>query len=86
MRKNQQKTPRKTPFPLKKIKSSVFVLGVDEAGRGAWAGPVVAACVAWMGRNPVKNVLRDSKKMTAKEREKTYGEILLCAQQGKLVC
>lgn len=86
MRKNQQKTPRKTPFSLKKIKSSDFVLGVDEAGRGAWAGPVVAACVAWIGRNPVKSVLRDSKKMTAKEREKTYGEILQLAQTGKLAC
>lgn len=86
MRKNQQKTPRKTPFSLKKIKSSDFVLGVDEAGRGAWAGPVVAACVAWIGRNPVKSVLRDSKKMTAKEREKTYEEILQLAHAGKLVC
>lgn len=60
------------------------VIGVDEAGRGAWAGPVVAACVVWIGKNPIKNILRDSKKMNSLNREKTYDEILALAETGKL--
>ncbi len=76
MRKNQYKNRKKAPFPLKKIGKTDFVMGVDEAGRGAWAGPVVAACVAWSGKNPLKNILRDSKKMNEKNREITYDEIL----------
>lgn len=85
MSKNQYKSTKKAPFPLKKIGKTDFVMGVDEAGRGAWAGPVVAACVAWIGRNPVKNILKDSKKMTAKERKKTYEEIIQLGEKWKLV-
>lgn len=84
MPKNQHKSAKKSSFPLKKIQKTSFVLGIDEAGRGAWAGPVVAACVAWSGRNPIVGLLRDSKKMNAKNREKTYEEILHLAQTGKL--
>ena len=84
MRKNQYKSDKNTLFSLKEIQQSDVVIGVDEAGRGAWAGPVVAACVAWSGRNPLKNMLRDSKKMTAEDREITYGEIFDLAQEGKL--
>lgn len=75
---------KKTTFFLKKIKKDDSVIWVDEAGRGAWAGPVVAACVAWRWANPIKNILRDSKKMTQKEREKTYDEILDLAHREKL--
>lgn len=41
------------------------VLGIDEVGRGPWAGPLVAGAVVL--REPV-NGLRDSKKLTAKKR------------------
>lgn len=81
MRKNQYKNRKKASFSLKKIGKADFVLGVDEAGRGAWAGPVVAACVAWSGKNPLKNILRDSKKMNEKNREITYDEILQLAKK-----
>ena len=48
--------------------------GVDEAGRGAWAGPVVAACAVLDAETVRKwaHVLRgvrDSKKLTAERRE-----------------
>lgn len=76
MPKNQYKSVKKPSFWLKDIKSTDVVIGIDEAGRGAWAGPVVAACVLWSGKNPIKSILRDSKKMTEKEREKTYDEII----------
>ena len=48
------------------------LLGIDEVGRGPWAGPlVVGACVL---REPI-NGLNDSKKLTAKRREKLAAEI-----------
>ena len=48
------------------------LLGIDEVGRGPWAGPlVVGACVL---REPIEG-LNDSKKLTAKRREKLAAEI-----------
>ena len=54
--------------------------GVDEAGRGPLAGPVVAAAVILDELNPIKG-LADSKKLTAIKREKLYDEI-----RGKALC
>ncbi|MDP2990706.1 MAG: ribonuclease HII, partial [Kiritimatiellota bacterium] len=48
------------------------IAGLDEAGRGAWAGPVVAAAVALPHDERVCELLsgvRDSKQMTARQRE-----------------
>ncbi len=84
MPKNQYKSIEKTP-PPRKYSTKSMIIWVDEAGRGAWAGPVVAACVLWGGRNPLKNILRDSKKMTPNDRETTYAEILQLAKVGKLL-
>ena len=48
--------------------------GVDEAGRGPWAGPVVAAAVIFeAGRAP--KGLADSKLLSAAERERLYDAI-----------
>jgi ribonuclease HII len=49
-----------------------LVAGVDEAGRGAWAGPVVAAAVILpKSRNALKKLAgaNDSKQLTAPQRE-----------------
>ena len=51
-----------------------LVAGVDEAGRGPLAGPVVAAAVILDERAPIAG-LNDSKKLTAARREKLYDEI-----------
>jgi ribonuclease HII len=52
------------------------VAGVDEAGRGPWAGPVVAAAVVFTsGRIP--DGLNDSKKLTKAKREYLYPLIML---------
>jgi ribonuclease HII len=51
-----------------------LVAGVDEAGRGPLAGPVVAAAVILDQRQPI-NGLADSKKLTALRREKLFDEI-----------
>lgn len=48
-----------------------FVAGVDEAGRGPLAGPVVAACVI-LPRECAYQVFQDSKKLTARQREQLF--------------
>jgi len=50
------------------------IAGVDEAGRGPWAGPVVAAAVVLARDTWIKGV-NDSKKLTASKREKLFVEI-----------
>ncbi len=51
-----------------------LVAGVDEAGRGPLAGPVVAAAVILDELQPIAG-LNDSKKLTARRREKLFDEI-----------
>lgn len=52
------------------------VAGVDEAGRGPLAGPVVVAAVVFApGRTPI-NGLDDSKQLTAQRRETLYERIV----------
>jgi len=51
-----------------------LVAGVDEAGRGPLAGPVVAAAVILDELHPIEG-LADSKKLTPARREKLYDEI-----------
>lgn len=58
-----------------------MVAGVDEAGRGPLAGPVVAAAVI-LDPACVPDGVNDSKKLTATKRAKLYAEILACAQVG----
>jgi len=51
-----------------------LIAGVDEAGRGPLAGPVVAAAVIFSGSPDLPGV-RDSKQMTAKKREEAFAVI-----------
>lgn len=51
-----------------------LMAGVDEAGRGPLAGPVMAAAVILDDRNPIQG-LADSKVLTARRREQLYDEI-----------
>jgi ribonuclease HII len=51
-----------------------LVAGLDEAGRGPLAGPVVAAAVILPRRCEIKG-LNDSKQVTKEERDRLYGEI-----------
>lgn len=56
----------------------MLLAGVDEAGRGCWAGPVVAAAVILPdGWCPAR--LDDSKKLSGKVRDALCGEILASA-------
>ena len=53
-----------------------FIAGIDEAGRGAWAGPVVAAAVILPINTPAPLHrligVKDSKQMTAKQRDNFF--------------
>jgi ribonuclease HII len=56
-----------------------LIFGLDEAGRGPWCGPVVAACVCWPnGQVPAElaNAINDSKKLSAKKREQLFPKIM----------
>lgn len=59
------------------------VAGLDEAGRGAWAGPVVAAAVVLPPEDPKLQQdlagVRDSKKLTPTQRERVLNSIQACA-------
>jgi ribonuclease HII len=52
----------------------MLIAGVDEAGRGPLAGPVVAAAVILDDRRPVMG-LRDSKQLSAASRDRLAAEI-----------
>ncbi|WP_348753104.1 ribonuclease HII [uncultured Aquincola sp.] len=63
----------------------LLVAGVDEAGRGPLAGPVVAAAVILDELRPIKG-LADSKVLSARRREELYEEIrarALCCSVGE---
>ena len=57
------------------------VAGVDEAGRGPWAGPVVAAAVI-LDPDTLPDGLNDSKKLSPDRRARLYDEIRTCAEVG----
>lgn len=57
------------------------VAGVDEVGRGPWAGPVLAAAVV-LDPDKVPSGLDDSKKLSRQKREQLSDAILAVAQIG----
>jgi len=61
------------------------VCGIDEAGRGPWAGPVVAAAVcldAVLNDDKLIGSLNDSKKLSAKRREALFDTLQARADVG----
>ena len=58
-----------------------LIAGVDEAGRGPWAGRVVTAAVILEPKN-IPAGLNDSKKLSEARREALYGEICEAAHVG----
>jgi len=57
------------------------IAGVDEAGRGPLAGPVIAAAVI-LERKRIPKGINDSKQMTAEAREEAYARIVEVAAFG----
>ena len=69
----QRSKPLPLPLPLRWT-SAALVAGVDEAGRGPLAGPVVAAAVILDELQPIKG-LADSKVISPRRRERLFDEI-----------
>lgn len=73
-------------IPTRKIESELVheyqcIAGIDEVGRGCLAGPVVAAAVILDAKIDIP-LLRDSKKLSKKQRDKTVMQI---KQQSKAI-
>lgn len=78
-------------FDLKRLDTFENLIGVDEAGRGALAGPVVAAAVLvnrdflesrWAQENTKR--INDSKQLTATERDALWFDFETLAAQGQI--
>ena len=80
-----QSLRKKNQILLKEEKAKAsgfrFIAGVDEAGRGPLAGPVVAASVI-LKKSDFTVRIDDSKKLSAPVREKAYHQILKKAIVG----
>lgn len=63
------------------ISAGGIVAGVDEAGRGPWAGPVVASAVI-LNHKRIPSGINDSKKLLPPKREELYERILESAVVG----
>lgn len=49
-----------------------LIAGIDEAGRGSWAGPVVAACLVYNPQVRIIPGVNDSKKISSDKRAELY--------------
>lgn len=56
-----------------------IVAGLDEAGRGPLAGPVIASCVAWQGLPEVRERVADSKLLNERQRNSLFQWIMASA-------
>jgi ribonuclease HII len=59
----------------------INIAGVDEVGRGPWAGPVTA-CAVILDPNNIPDGLRDSKQLSARQREALFDPILRSSAVG----
>lgn len=86
MKKGEQKSMKEKELQrlieLKKVETELYeqkhlkaIAGIDEAGRGPLAGPVVVACVLMPQESMIEGV-NDSKKISEKKRETIYELII----------
>jgi len=72
----------KPDFSLERLHLSP-VVGIDEAGCGPWAGPVVAGAFIFLDPDAVEKevlfLIRDSKQLSPAHREKAYGQLTALA-------
>lgn len=69
---------------MRRLVDTMLVAGVDEAGRGPLAGPVLVAAVILDPGRPIKG-LADSKQLSAKRREHLYALIVERALSHSIV-
>jgi ribonuclease HII len=76
--------PTSRPCPSYQLEAELMdqhgapVAGIDEAGRGPWAGPVVVAAVI-LDPDRIPDGINDSKVLTPAEREERFAEIVALA-------
>ena len=58
-----------------RLKGNEVIIGVDEVGRGPWAGPVTA-CAVILDPDNIPHGLNDSKKLNATRRNKLFLKIM----------
>ena len=58
------------------------IVGIDEVGRGSWAGPVIAGACLLNHNIPLPKNLNDSKKLSPKIRKEIYQELIQTAFFG----
>lgn len=75
LQKQKERHQELTAFDEVRRKGGLMVAGIDEAGRGPLAGPVVAACAVLPPDFDVLGV-DDSKKLSEKKREELFGKIM----------
>jgi ribonuclease HII len=75
------KSVNQPTFTFELTSGHALICGIDEAGRGPWAGPVVASAVI-LNRNNVPQGLNDSKKLNHEKREALFDPILNSADVG----
>ena len=69
-----------------KSKGYKILAGMDEAGRGPLAGPVVCACVVMpLDKDKIIDGVNDSKKLTTKKREVLFEKIINTATCYKII-
>lgn len=68
-------SPRIAKNQKPKLSDKIIIAGLDEAGRGPWAGPIVAC--AYIETTHVIGVkITDSKKLNEAQREEAYAELI----------
>ncbi|WP_029512855.1 ribonuclease HII [Mycoplasmopsis iners] len=71
-------------FEIKNCQEFELILGLDEAGRGCCAGPLVVAGVI-LPKNYVNTEINDSKKLSLRKREQLFEQIIKDALAYKIV-
>ena len=66
---------------LAQLADGALIAGIDEAGIGPWAGPVVAAAVC-LNPKSIPKGLADSKILTARRRQELFAQIMANAEVG----
>ncbi len=74
LRKEMERTEAMSVYE-KQYSDCSYICGIDEVGRGPFAGPVVAGAVILPKDDPIL-YLNDSKKLSEKKREALYDEIM----------
>lgn len=67
------------------MNTNTLLAGADEAGRGAWAGPLVAAAIIMPPGKRIRDV-KDSKQLTPKQRANLFPKIVAQAISCSVVC